>query len=99
MSRPKGSPNKIWPENWLPLLRAIAPPGGKGTLGALAKACNVSAPTVARWRDGHAIHESHAVVLKALAEKHAVPNPTSFRLYDAHSVKISVDGKSLEEVK
>jgi hypothetical protein len=70
MSRPKGSPNKTWPENWLPLLRAIG-----GTLGKLAAACNVSAPTAARWRDGHAVHASHAAVIAQLAQAHSVPDP------------------------
>ena len=70
MSRPKGSPNKTWPENWLPLLAAVG-----GTLGKLAEACNVSAPTAARWRDGKPIHETHAAVIKALAEQHCVASP------------------------
>ena len=71
MSRPKGSPNKTWPEKWLPLLAAVG-----GTLGKLAAACNVSAPTAARWRDGHQIHETHAAVLAGLATQHNVQDPS-----------------------
>jgi hypothetical protein len=70
MTRPKGSKNKSWPQNWLPLVNACG-----GTLGGIAKALNVAPPTAARWRDGGAIHESHQAAIRALAAEKNVTSP------------------------
>jgi hypothetical protein len=70
MSRSKGSKNKPWPENWKPLVTACG-----GTLGGVAVACGVAAPTAARWRDGGAIYETHQTVIRLVAEKFGVTSP------------------------
>jgi hypothetical protein len=70
MSRSKGSKNKPWPENWKPLLDACG-----GTLGGVAVACGVAAPTAARWRDGGDIYETHQQIIRAFAADRGVTSP------------------------